>query len=181
MPYHPRGTLSLLVPLSPRALKGEGERRIGACICASAQMHAPNSVPGEGERRRDWGLGDVVGPSSVQVGRGKEERLGLGVAMWSIQYGGGGKRGEVGDLVMLCGLVREGGDGFTTRRTLKAHPPKADVPLAASLSGSGGGMTRVRQIGDGASPRFLAEPRNDSVVGVSAGMDEVGGRAWYRV
>ena len=29
-------------------------------------------------------------------------------------------------------------------------------------------MTRVRQIGDGASPRFLAEPRNDAVVGVCA-------------
>ena len=43
----------------------------------------------------------------------------------------------------------------------------------------GGGMTWGRQMGDGASPRFLAEPRNDSVIGVSAGMDEVGGRAWY--
>ena len=29
----------------------------------------------------------------------------------------------------------------------------------------GGGITRVRQIGDGASPRFLAEPRDDAVVG----------------
>ena len=34
-------------------------------------------------------------------------------------------------------------------------------------SGSGeGGTTRVRQIGDGASPRFLAEPRNDTIVGM---------------
>ena len=27
-------------------------------------------------------------------------------------------------------------------------------------------MTRVRQVGDGASPRFLAGPRNDAVVGM---------------
>ena len=43
----------------------------------------------------------------------------------------------------------------------------------------GGGMTRVREIGDGASPRFLAEPRNDTIVGVCAGIagmrDSAGG------
>ena len=30
----------------------------------------------------------------------------------------------------------------------------------------GGEMTRVREIGDGASPRFLAGPRNDTIVGM---------------
>ena len=89
MPHHPRGTLTPLVPLSLRAFKGEGERRIGACICALAHMQAPNSVPGEGERkrggdwamsrglvrgggegerRRDWGLGDIMWSSSVRGG-----------------------------------------------------------------------------------------------------------------
>ena len=44
----PKGTLTPLIPFSFRAFKGEGKRRIGACICAEVQMHAPNSVPGGG-------------------------------------------------------------------------------------------------------------------------------------
>ena len=51
------GTLSPLVPLSLRAFKGEGERRIGACICAKAHMHAPNSVPGGGRKEERLGIG----------------------------------------------------------------------------------------------------------------------------
>ena len=37
-------------------------------------------------------------------------------------------------------------DGFTPRRTPKAHPPEADVPLAASSTGSGAGMTREKGV-----------------------------------
>ena len=95
------GTLTPLVPLSLRAFKGEGERRIGACICAKAHMQAPNSVPGR---------------------RGTEEKLGIG-RRYVASFGTGGMD-----------------------------------------SGSGGGMTWGRQIGDGASPRFLAGPRNDTIV-----------------
>ncbi len=41
-------------------------------------------------------MGDVVGPSSVQVGRGKEERLGLANVMWLVRCGEGGKEEGLG-------------------------------------------------------------------------------------
>ena len=46
-----------MVPLSLRAFKGEGEKRIGACICAKAHMQAPNSVPGGGGKEGKLGFG----------------------------------------------------------------------------------------------------------------------------
>ncbi len=45
-----RGTLTPLVPLSLRAIKGEGEGKTEACTCALAQVHASVWYWGSGER-----------------------------------------------------------------------------------------------------------------------------------
>ena len=74
----------------------------------------PNSVRGEGDRKRGWRLGDVMWPSSVR-GVGERRRgSGLGDVMWPARYGGRGRGKEVGDWAMSYGLVRYrwGGDGF---------------------------------------------------------------------
>ena len=121
MPPHPRGTLSPLVPLSLRAFKGEGEKRIRGTLMRKAHECAPNSVPGE--RKRGWGLGDVGWPSSVRGGGGKEERLGFG-GCHVASFGAGGveerRRGwGLSDVVWPSSVRGEGTD-----------------------SGSGAGMTR---------------------------------------
>ena len=56
-------------------------------------------------------MGDVVGPSSVQVGRGKEERLGLANVMWPSSVRGRGKGRGVGGWASLCGQFSTGEEG----------------------------------------------------------------------
>ena len=70
------GTLTPLVPLSLRAFKGEGEKRIGAHSCALRMSVPLIQYREEGERKRGWGLSDAVCPGSVRVGRGKGGGIG---------------------------------------------------------------------------------------------------------
>ena len=70
------GTLTPLVPLSLRAFKGEGEKRIGAHSCAKRMSVPLIQYRGEVERKGSWGLGNVVWPSSARVGRGKGGGIG---------------------------------------------------------------------------------------------------------
>ena len=90
MPHHPRGTLTPLVPLSLRAFKGEGEKRIGAHSCAKRMSVPLIQYRGEGERKRggDWAMSRGL-----------------------VRCGGRGKGGEVGVWAMSCGLVRRGWGG----------------------------------------------------------------------
>ena len=48
-PSPTRGTLTPFIPLSLRAIKGEGEIKTEACTCAKAQVHASSLVLGRGE------------------------------------------------------------------------------------------------------------------------------------
>ncbi len=47
-PPTPQGTLTPLIPLSLRAIKGEGEEKTEASTCAKAQVLASSLVLGEG-------------------------------------------------------------------------------------------------------------------------------------
>ena len=75
-PTHHLGNPHPLGPLSLRAFRGEGEKRIGAHSCAKRMSVPLIQYREEGERKRGWGLSDAVCPGSVRVGRGKGGGIG---------------------------------------------------------------------------------------------------------
>ena len=90
-------------------------------------------------------MGDVMWPRSVRGGMDSGS-------------GGGMTRGKV-DKCEGKGTDCSSGGGMTGGKVDKCEG-RGWIPAR------GGGMTWGRQIGDGASPRFLAGPRNDTIVGM---------------
>ena len=114
-------------------------------------------------------MGDVGWPSSVRGGGGKEERLGFG-GCHVASFGAGGveerRRGwGLSDVVWPSSVRGEGTDSGSGAGMTRGKVDKCEGKGTDCGSG-GGGITRVREIGDGASPRFLAGPRNDTIVGM---------------